>query len=66
MAEIVNLRRVRKAKTRQNAAVEAEQNRALHGRTLNERIVQKDSGTRASRHLDNHRLSDEDSAPQKS
>ena len=66
MAEIVNLRRVRKAKTRQNAVVEAEQNRVLHGRTLNERIVQKDSGIRASRHLDNHRLSDEDSTPQKS
>ena len=66
MAEIVNLRRVRKAKTRQNAAVEAEQNRALHGRTSSARIMQKDSERRAARHLDNHRLSDEDNAPQKS
>ena len=66
MAEVVNLRRARKAKTRQNAATEAEQNRAVHGRTMSERVQQKDDKTRAARHLDNHRLSDEQTPlPQK-
>jgi hypothetical protein len=33
MAEIVNLRRVRKAKAKQEAAAEAARNRTLHGRS---------------------------------
>jgi hypothetical protein len=37
MGEVVNLRRARKAKVRAQARVEAQANRALHGRTMEER-----------------------------
>ena len=39
MAEIVNLRRVKKARARAEADAEAAANRARHGRTRTERLV---------------------------
>jgi len=58
MAEIVNLRRARKAKTRAADEVEAANNRAQHGvseklRTLNKARAEKDAGQLAA-----HRLND--------
>lgn len=39
MAEIINLRRVRKAKARDEAVKTASANRAIHGRTKAERVA---------------------------
>jgi hypothetical protein len=51
-AEIVNLRRGRKARQRQDAEIKASENRAKFGRTKAER-VQKDAETkRTDRHFD--------------
>lgn len=47
MADIVNLRRVRKARARTAAAATADANRALHGRTK----AQKDADARYARRL---------------
>ncbi len=60
MAEIVNLRRARKAKAREDAAAKADTNRLAHGRTKAEKAGQKAERTRGDRHLDGRRL---DSAP---
>ncbi|WP_294395135.1 DUF4169 family protein [uncultured Sphingomonas sp.] len=56
MGEVVNLRRARKAKARSDAAARAEQNRALHGRTPDERRRDDLATERLVRHLDGHRL----------
>ncbi|PKB24925.1 uncharacterized protein DUF4169 [Novosphingobium kunmingense] len=55
MAEIVNLRLVRKARARGAAADKAAQNRALHGLTKAERTRQKTEAERAARMLDGAR-----------
>ena len=55
-AEVVNLRRVRKAKARDERAAEADANRARHGRTRAERDGHAVAAERLTRVLDNHRL----------
>jgi hypothetical protein len=55
MAEIVNLRTARKAKARAQAAATAEQNRALHGRTLAQKAAERAEAERAARTLDGAR-----------
>ncbi len=52
MAEVINLRMVRKTKARCEAARQAEQNRALHGRTKAEKERQQMDAERAARLLD--------------
>lgn len=52
MAEIVNLRRARKAKLRQAASAEAAANRARHGRTAAERERERMLAEQARRLLD--------------
>ena len=52
MAEVINLRMARKAKSRRTAADTAAQNRALHGRTKSERATQTLEADRAKRLLD--------------
>ena len=52
MAEIVNLRRVRKDKARRDRESEADANRQRFGRTKAEKIADKDAETRARRSLD--------------
>ncbi len=52
MAEIVNLRRARKAKLRQAEAAEAAANRARHGRTAAERERERMLAEQARRALD--------------
>lgn len=60
MADIVNLRRARKAKARDAAAAKADSNRIVHGRTKAEKAGQKGERARGEKHLDSRRL---DSAP---
>ena len=55
-AEIVNLRRVRKAKQRAEKDAESATNRAVHGRTKTEREAEASTRERAERGLDGHRL----------
>lgn len=56
MAEIVNLRRVKKARHRAQQAEEAAAHRALHGRTPAERESQVKDDARARRLLDGARV----------
>ncbi|MEI5678006.1 MULTISPECIES: DUF4169 family protein [unclassified Mesorhizobium] len=55
MAEIVNLRQVRKQKTRTEKERVAEQNRVLHGRTKAEKAEAKQSSEKAVRFIDGHK-----------
>jgi hypothetical protein len=65
--EVVNLRRVRKAKARADGASQAAENRIRFGRTLSERKQTTAAESAAARHLDGHRLSpDENSGPPRS
>lgn len=54
MAEVVNLRQFRKGKAREQRAAEAEQNRALHGRSKNEKQRDKLLAEKAQRLMDGH------------
>lgn len=58
MAEIVNLRRVRKQKAREEAGKQAEQNRISFGLTKAERTLTKAERDIAERRLEGHRLGD--------
>ncbi|MFC5392939.1 DUF4169 family protein [Bosea vestrisii] len=59
MAEIVNLRRARKARDRASAEAQAEQNRIAFGRTKAERKLTEAEKRLAERRLEGHRLSDD-------
>ncbi|MCO5084739.1 MAG: DUF4169 family protein [Rhizobiaceae bacterium] len=63
MAEIVNLRMVRKQKARADREKVAAGNRALHGRTRAERLAERATSERASALLDGHRLERTKDAP---
>ena len=52
MAEIINLRQARKAKTRARAKTAAEANRRAHGRTKAEKTAQQDVKARVRKLLD--------------
>ncbi|WP_420140628.1 DUF4169 family protein [Sphingomonas sp.] len=56
MAEIVNLRRFRKARARDAEATIAQANRALHGRTPQERQRDKLEAARLERQMEGSRL----------
>ena len=56
MAEIVNLRRVRKRIDREKAAERAGQNRVLHGMPKAERTLLAAQKNKSDRTLDQHRL----------
>jgi len=60
MAEIVNLRRVRKQKAREDAEKTAEQNRIDFGRSKAERSLSEAERDKARRHVEGHRLSRDD------
>ncbi len=55
MADIVNLNRVRKARARAAASVEAAENRVRFGRTKEERATIADEEARTARRIDGHR-----------
>lgn len=61
-ADIVNLKRVRKAKARAAHDREAEANRRLHGMTKAERDRLADEKRRSDAHVEGHRLEGEDEA----
>jgi hypothetical protein len=63
MAEIVNLRRARKQRARQDADKQAEQNRISFGRTKAERSLSDAERDKAARALEGHRLPGEDREP---
>lgn len=54
MAEIINLRRVKKHQARQDAAQQASENRVRHGRTKTERA--HDAAAEAERERERKRL----------
>lgn len=56
MAEIVNLRTVRKQKARAEKASQAEQNRITYGRTKAEKLRSKAEAELAAKRLDGHKL----------
>ncbi len=58
MNEIVNLRRVRKAKARAEAAAQADANRVKHGVSKRERELAKARNDLASRTADSHKLNE--------
>lgn len=60
MAEIINLKRARKQKARQESEAQAEQNRISFGRSKAERRLSEAERDKASRLLDGHRLVKED------
>jgi hypothetical protein len=55
MAEIVNLRRARKAKARRAAETGAQANRLAFGQTKSERQATQSEHDRALRHIEGHR-----------
>ncbi len=60
MSEVINLRLARKAKARGEAKQQADQNRALHGRTKAEKERQQIDAARAAKLLDGARREQED------
>ena len=56
MAEIVNLRRARKDKARQQRVSEADANRRRFGRTKAEKAADKDAQDRARREVDGKKI----------
>jgi hypothetical protein len=55
MGEIVNLRRVRKAKARDEKAKTADANRTLHGTPMRLRKLAKAQSEKSTRDLDGHK-----------
>jgi hypothetical protein len=56
MAEIVNLRRVKKQRAAAEQAAEAQRNRVLHGRTKGEKLRDRLEAERAASRAENARL----------
>jgi uncharacterized protein DUF4169 len=62
MADVVNLKRFKKRTEREQAAKQAEANRARFGRTKSERALDQQRSSRASDLLDQHRIDGEDAS----
>jgi hypothetical protein len=60
--DIVNLKRFRKRNEREQAAKEAETNRARFGRSKSERTADAIRARRANERLDQHRIDGEDAS----
>lgn len=60
MGDVINLRLARKAKARGASARQAEQNRALHGRSKPEKERQQRDAERTARLLDGARREQDD------
>lgn len=58
MAEIINLRTVRKQKARAEKEAQASQNRVLFGRTKAEKLKQATEKVLADKHIDGHKKED--------
>ncbi|UJW86190.1 DUF4169 family protein [Devosia sp. SL43] len=55
MADIINLRNVRKQKARADKDAQAQQNRVLFGRTKAEKLQQAAERALADKHIDGHK-----------
>lgn len=62
MGEIVNLKRFRKRSEREQAAKDADANRAKFGRTKSDRAADAIRTRRAAKILDQHRIDGEDAS----
>jgi hypothetical protein len=62
MGELVNLKRFKKRSEREQAAKQADTNRARFGRTKSERARDESQTSRANDHLDQHRIDGEDAS----
>jgi Domain of unknown function (DUF4169) len=62
MAELVNLKRFKKRREREQSERQAETNRALHGRTKSQRAADDKRATRERDVLDQHRIDGEDAS----
>ena len=60
MSSPINLNRFRKAKARAEKDAQAEENRVKFGRTKAEKQLQRAADDKARRHLDGHKLTDDD------
>ena len=60
MGDIINLKRFRKNKEREQQAERAQENRARHGRTKSERRRDVDVNEKLQTTLDLHRLNEDD------
>lgn len=58
MSKVINLRQARKAKSRADDRVRADENAAKHGRTKSEWARDAEAKTRLDRHLDGHKRDD--------
>jgi len=56
MGDVVNLKRFKKRNEREQSAMQADANRARHGRTKAERTRDQQQKDRASEFLDQHRI----------
>jgi Domain of unknown function (DUF4169) len=64
MGELINLRRARKSKLRDEKEAQASQNRALFGRPASEKKQQAQHIERSAKLLDGHLLAPRDKEPQ--
>ncbi len=60
MGDLINLNRFKKRIERDDAAKQAEVNRARFGRTKSERVLEKKRTIRAENMLDQHQINGED------
>jgi Domain of unknown function (DUF4169) len=60
MSNVVNLNHFRKQKKRAEAEQSADENRSKFGRTKSEKVKEANEAEDASRHLDNHKLEDDE------
>jgi hypothetical protein len=62
MGDLVNLKRFKKRSEREQAAKQADTNRARFGRTKSERALDELRNSRANDHLDQHHIDGEDAS----
>jgi hypothetical protein len=62
MGDLVNLKRFKKRSEREQAAKQADTNRARFGRTKSERALDEMRTGRANNHLDQHHIDGEDAS----
>jgi hypothetical protein len=62
MGELVNLKRFKKRSEREQAAKQADTNRARFGRTKSKRALDELQNNRANDHIDQHRIDGEDAS----
>ncbi|MET0222008.1 MAG: DUF4169 family protein [Tardiphaga sp.] len=62
MGDLINLNRFKKRIAKDEAAAQADANRALYGRTKSERTLQEQRTIRANNMLDQHHIDGEDAS----